>query len=85
MEFLYPGMPFFNRTGIVFWICIVTGVIVSFVTKAKPEAALQGLVWNKSSLTLLPSEKMQQRGMRNPVIWWAVITIIVLYFYIRYA
>lgn len=85
MEFLYPEMPFFNRTGIVFWICIAIGVIVSLVTKARPEAALQGLVWNKSSLTLLPSEKLQQRGMRNPVIWWAVITIIVLYFYIRYA
>ncbi|RAK02288.1 SSS family solute:Na+ symporter [Larkinella arboricola] len=85
LEFVFPQMPFFNRTGIVFWTCMALCVLVSLVTKPKPEAELAGLIWNKESLSLLPEEREQQRGWRNPAIWWAIITAAVLYFYIRYA
>ncbi len=84
-EFLFPTMPFFNRTGIVFWICMAGCVLVSLVTKPKPDAELKGLIWNKASLSLLPAEREQQRGLRNPFIWWAIVTAMVLYFYVRYA
>ena len=43
---LLPKMPFLNRTGIVFWVCMAVGVVVSLVTKPKPEAELTGLIWN---------------------------------------
>jgi SSS family solute:Na+ symporter len=85
IEFLFPDMPFFNRTGIVFWTCMLTCVAVSLLTKPKTEAELQGLIWNRDSLSLLPSEREQQKGLRNPFIWWAIVTAMVLYFYIRYA
>ncbi len=85
MEFVFPEMPFFNRTGIVFWSCMAICAAVSLLTKPKPEVELEGLIWNKESLSLPLDQREQQRGWRNPFIWWAFITIVVLYFYIRYA
>jgi SSS family solute:Na+ symporter len=85
IEFIFPTMSFFNRTGIVFWSCIVICILVSLVTKPKPAAELEGLIWNKESLSLLPGQVEQQRGMRNPVIWWALIMCIILFFFVKYA
>lgn len=85
MEFLFPDMPFFNRTGIVFWICMAVCAGVSLITKSKSEIELEGLIWNRESLRLLPQERSQQKGLRNPFIWWAILTVMVLYFYVRYA
>ena len=44
--------PFMNRTGVAFWICILVCVLVSLLTKPRPEAELKGLIWNKESLRL---------------------------------
>ncbi len=85
MEFSFPQMPFLNRTGIVFWICMAACVMVSLLTKPKSDLELKGLIWNKASLSLPPEEFEQQRGWRNPFIWWAIITGIVLFFFIKYA
>lgn len=85
MEYLFPQMPFMNRTGIVFWSCMLACVIVSLMSRPKPEEELEGLIWNKESLSLPPEEKEQQRGLRNPIIYWAIITAVVLSFYIRYS
>jgi SSS family solute:Na+ symporter len=84
MEYFFPKMPFFNRTGIVFWSCMAVCALVSLVTKPKPESELQGLIWNKESLSLPPEQREQQRGLRSPFLWWAIITAVVLFFYIRY-
>lgn len=85
IEYALPGMPFFNRTGIVFWACMVSCAAVSLATKPKPTSELTGLIWNRESLSLPPEQRAQQRGLRNPFIWWALITGIVLFFYIKYA
>lgn len=85
IEFVFPDMPFFNRTGIVFWTCMAVCAGVSLLTKPKTHAELEGMIWNRASLSLLPAEREQQRGLRNPFIWWAIVTAMVLYFYIRYA
>lgn len=85
VEYVFPDMPFMNRTGIVFWSCILVCVLVSLVTKPKPDEELKGLIWSKDSLSLPPEQREQQRGVRNPFIWWAIVTAMVLYFYIRYA
>lgn len=85
MEYFFPQMPFMNRTGIVFWSCMLVCVLVSLLTKPKPEEELEGLIWNKESLSLPPEEKEQQRGLRNPIIYWVIITAVVLSFYIRYS
>lgn len=85
IELVLPEMSFFNRTGIVFWVCMASCVIVSLFTKGKTESELKGLIWNKESLRLLPEERKHQKGLRNPVIWWSIITVIVLFFYIKFA
>src|SRR5690606_183638 len=84
LEFAFPNMPFFNRTGIVFWICMALCAAISWVTKPQPEEALKGLIWNRESLTLQPHEKEMQKGWRNPAIWWAIITAAVLFFYFKF-
>jgi SSS family solute:Na+ symporter len=85
IEFVFPKMSFFNRTGIVFWSCIVLCIAVSLLTKPKPAAELKGLIWNKESLSLLPEQREQQRGLRNPVIWWTLIMGVMLFFFLKYA
>lgn len=85
IELMFPEMSFLNRTGFVFWTCIIICIAVSLFTVPKPAAELEGLIWNKESLHLLPGDREQQRGWRRPFIWWAFITAIVLFFFIKYA
>lgn len=85
LELIFPQMPFFNRTGIVFWTCMALCALVSLMTKPRPEFELEGLIWNKSSLSLPEIDRQQQKGLKNPFIWWALITCIVLFFYVKYA
>ncbi|MCS3552768.1 MULTISPECIES: SLC5 family protein [unclassified Sphingobacterium] len=84
LEFFLPEMPFFNRTGIVFWTCMLACFLVSLVTKPAAEMDLKGLIWDKESLKLPESERKHNKGVRNPFYWWLLITVIVLYFYVRY-
>jgi len=77
-------MPFMNRTGIVFWVCILVGVVVSLMTKPVPESELQGLIWNKESLALPKELRAKMTGLRNPTVWWAFVTILLLFMYVRF-
>jgi SSS family solute:Na+ symporter len=84
IEFFFPEIAYMNRAGIVFWTCMAACTLVSVFTKPQSEEVLKGLIWNRASLSLLPAEREQQRGLRNPFIWWSIVTSMVLYFYIRY-
>jgi solute:Na+ symporter, SSS family len=84
LESAFPNMPFLNRTGLVFWICMAVCAIVSLLTKPKSESELQGLIWNKESLLLPPEQRALMRGWRRPIFWWALVMAMVLYFFIRY-
>jgi SSS family solute:Na+ symporter len=84
VKWWFPAMPFFNRTGIVFWTCMAACAAVSLLTRPKPKAELAGLIWNKESLLLPEDQREQNRGLRSPFLWWAIVTAIVLYFYVRY-
>jgi solute:Na+ symporter, SSS family len=84
LQWWFPAMPFMNRAGIVFWSCIFACIGVSLLTRPKPEAELQGLIWNRASLRLPPELRVAMRGLRRPALWWAVVTALVLYFYFRY-
>ena len=59
-------------------------VLVSLVTPRKREEELVGLIWTRDSLKLPPEQRERYRGLRNPVIWWAIVTAAVLFFYIRF-
>jgi Na+/proline symporter len=85
LKWMWPSLAFQNRTGIVFWTCMITCAIVSLCTTPKPEAELKGLIWTKDSLRLPPEERHKYRGLRRPFFWWAIITVVVLFFYVRYA
>jgi SSS family solute:Na+ symporter len=84
IELIWPKFPFQNRTGVVFWTCIIVCMVVSLFTVPKPAYELKGLIWNKESLRLPPEERDRYRGLRSPFLWWAIITAIVVFFYIRY-
>jgi SSS family solute:Na+ symporter len=86
---LTPGIakyitPFWNRTGIVFWTCMATCAIVSVFTTPKSDRELEGLIWSRDSMRLPESMRHEMRGFRNPALWWAAVTLAVLYFYVRY-
>ena len=81
---VFVGMPFWNRTGIVFWACILVGILVSLFTTPKPEEEIKTLIWNRESLTLPKEQRAQMAGLRNPAIWWAIVTAAVLFMYVRF-
>jgi len=76
--------PFFNRTGVVFWVCMLLGVVVSLMSTPKPAAELEGLIWNKESLRLPANQRLQVSRLKSPALWWMLITAVVIYFYVRY-
>jgi len=84
LEKALPGIPFLNRTGIAFWVCMAAATIVSLLTKPKPAEELEGLIWNRDSLKLPPEMRERMRGVRNPAVWWAIITAVVVAMYVVY-
>lgn len=85
MEFAFPEMPFFNRTGIVFWTCMLVCAVVSLLFKPKEGLQLDNLVLNYGSgNATMNGETTSYKGLKNPTLWWAIITAAVLYFYVRY-
>ncbi len=84
LELAFPTMPFMNRTGIAFWACMAACALVSLVTKPKPDAELVGMIWNRDSLRLPTDMRQRMRGVRNPAIWWAILTAVLLAIYIVY-
>lgn len=79
-----PDISFMNRTGIVFWLCVGTEIVVSLFTKAKPEEALHGLIWTPTSLRLPEDCRTLSRGLRNPWIWWTLVNAAVIFMYVWY-
>lgn len=84
LQFAFPHLPFMNRTGIAFWACMGVCALVSLVTRPKPAEELEGLIWNRESLKLPAEMRDQMRGWRSPALWWALITAVVGYMYVRY-
>ncbi len=77
--------PSFNQTGIVFWLCILIGILVSLRTKPKPAEELVGMIWTPGSMRL-PKEARYQRGiLQAPALWWAIVTGVVVFMYVWYA
>jgi SSS family solute:Na+ symporter len=81
---VYWPMPFYNRTGIVFWACIVLGIVVSLATKPKPAAELEGLIWNWRAVLATHGDE-QPHGFMRPALWWLLINAVVVFMYFRYA
>jgi SSS family solute:Na+ symporter len=93
MEYLTPCLPqgiavyvqpFLNRTGIVFWFCMLAAVVVSLMTRPVEESKLEGLIWTRQSLCMPTTDKPAFRPLASPFFWWALVTAAILYMYIRY-
>ena len=80
LEWQFPEMPFMNRTGIVFWVCMVGCFLISLVTKPRPESEIGYLIWNKESLKL--PENQRVRGLARPGFWYILIALVILSFYV---
>jgi SSS family solute:Na+ symporter len=85
LKWIFPSLAFQNRTGIVFWTCMLTCAAVSLCTVPRSAADLKGLIWTVDSLRLPADQRDRYRGVRSPFLWWAIITAIVLFFYVRFA
>lgn len=85
MEWSFPNFPFQNRTGVVFWTCMVVCAVVSLCTAPEAAEKLKGLIWNKDSLQLPAAQRHKYSGIRRPFVWWALITAVVIFFYVRFA
>jgi len=81
---LYFPMPFQNRTGIAFWACMVVCALVSLITKPKKAEELEGLIWTTDSLRLPADAEQPKHWYGRPVVWWAIVTVIVLSFYVAF-
>ena len=66
--------PAFNQIGLVFWLCMLVGVVVSLFTRAKPSAEIEGLVWNPASLRLPTEMRARTTVWKSPALWWAIVT-----------
>lgn len=82
LEWRFPGIPFMNRTGIVFWVCMVGCFLISLMTKPRPESEIGYLIWNKESLKL--PEDQRVRGLARPGFWYILIALVILSFYVMF-
>jgi solute:Na+ symporter, SSS family len=87
-EVLFVQIPFlrdyntYNHRALGAWIfCMLVMISVSLLTPAPPAEKLQGILWNKSYLSLPPDEQRQYRGLKDWRIWWALFVFTVLLIY----
>ncbi|MDO4587053.1 MAG: sodium/solute symporter [Planctomycetia bacterium] len=84
LDFLFPTWPFYNRAGIVFWVCMFSCCLVSLFTKPKSDEELKGLIWNPSSIRLPEDQRNASNVFCRPGFWWLIITAVILSFFIMY-
>jgi len=51
---------------------------VSLFTVPKPKDALRGVIWTLEALKMPPEERRRNRGFRNLVLWWTLMTLTIL-------
>jgi SSS family solute:Na+ symporter len=72
------------RASIVFWACMLACVVVSLFTSPRPESEIRSLIWNRESLKVPEALRARRGWLRSPFLWWAIVTAVVLFFYVKY-
>jgi SSS family solute:Na+ symporter len=85
LQWMFKGMAFQKRTGIVFWTCDDRVRRREPHDHAEARRGARRPHLDPRRLRLPPEERQKYRGLRRPVIWWAIVTAAVLFFYIRFA
>jgi SSS family solute:Na+ symporter len=72
----------FNHRAIVAWFfCMAVMITSSVLTAPPPTEKTEGIIWNKSYLSLPAEEQQKYRGLRDWRIWWALFVGIILSIY----
>ncbi len=80
LDWIFPNLAFANRTGIVFWACMVIGYLVSLAGKLKSEEELKGLIWTLQGTRAEKHRRSWKDVATSPVVWWTIVTIVVILF-----
>lgn len=78
MPAMLPYDAFPHHTFVVFAVCCLLMVVVSLFTAPKPKDALRGVIWTLDALKMPPEERRRNRGLRNLVLWWTLMTLTIL-------
>jgi SSS family solute:Na+ symporter len=85
---LFIKIPFlrdyntYNHRALGAWLfCMSLMITVSLLTTPPPREKIDGIIWNKSFLSLPPEERSKYRGVKDWRIWWAsfVLTVLMIY------
>ena len=72
----------FNHRALVTWMfCMVVMIVASFLTTAPPKEKIEGIIWNKSFLSLPAEERAKYRGAKDWRVWWVLFVATVLAIY----
>jgi len=72
----------FNHRALAAWIfCMCVMITTSLLTAPPPREQIQGIIWNKSYLSLPEAEQKRYRGLKDWRIWWLLFVGTVLSIY----
>jgi SSS family transporter len=72
----------FNHRALVAWLfCMTVMMVTSLLTAPPPKEKTEGIIWNKSYLSLPPDEQARHRGWQDWRLWWMIFVGIVLCIY----
>jgi SSS family solute:Na+ symporter len=72
----------FNHRALCSWtFSMLVMVVTSLLTPPPPKEKTEGIIWNKSYLSLPPDEQQRHRGLQDWRIWWLLLVVTVLAIY----
>jgi solute:Na+ symporter, SSS family len=72
----------YQHGALVTWVfCLIVMIVISLTTRPPAADQTQGIIWNRSYLTLPPAERLRYRGWKNYLLWWFLFVAIVLSIY----
>ena len=72
----------YNHRALCAWIfCMSVMITISLLTAPPPKEKTEGIIWNKSYMSLPPDEQKKYRGLKDWRIWWLLFVGIVLSIY----
>jgi SSS family solute:Na+ symporter len=70
-----------NRTFVVWAVCMILLVVVSWFTKAPDPERIKGIIWSWEAAKLPEAERARNRGLRNLTLWWSIFMLIMFAVY----
>ncbi len=72
----------FNHRALAAWIfCMAVMIMTSFLTTPPPKEKIEGIIWNKSYLSLPADQRQKYRGLKDWRIWWLMFVGTILSIY----